>query len=134
MAVQRDQRLAATQGQSAEQRRVFGFFADQRPARLWIFAGAHEHRNIAAYRGQQGCRVQHLRAEGRHFGGLFKGNDVNAFRSGYHARVGGVDTRNVRPDIHAGGMQGFAKQGGGVVAAATAQGRGAAFGPLPINP
>ena len=37
MAVQGNQRLLTTQGQRAEQRRVLGFLADQRPARLWIF-------------------------------------------------------------------------------------------------
>lgn len=128
MAVQGNQRLLTAQGQRAEQRRVLGFLADQRPARLWIFTGANEDRNVTAHGGQQGGRVQHFRTESRHFSRFFKGDHVNTFCRRDHARVGGVDTRHVRPDIHAGGVQGFAQQGGGVVAAATAQRGCASFG------
>ena len=128
MAVQGNQRLLTTQGQRAEQRRVLGFLADQRPARLWIFTGANEDRNVAAHGGQQRGRVQHFRAESRHFSRFFKGDHVNTFCRRDHARVGGVDTRHVRPDIHAGGVQGFTQQGGGVVATATAQRGCAPFG------
>ncbi|MOA18477.1 hypothetical protein D3C78_1387970 [compost metagenome] len=51
-AVQRDQRLLTAQRQRAEQRRVHGVFTYQGAARFRIFAGADEHRDIAAHGGQ----------------------------------------------------------------------------------
>ncbi|MNR24606.1 hypothetical protein D3C85_1416980 [compost metagenome] len=51
-AVQRNQRLLATQRQRAEQRWIFGVFTDQCSARFRIFARADKHRNIAANRRQ----------------------------------------------------------------------------------
>ncbi|MNN92448.1 hypothetical protein D3C81_2107340 [compost metagenome] len=75
--------------------------------------------------------MQHFRAEGRHFGSLFKGDNINTFCGRHHARVGGIDAWDVGPDIHAGSVQRFAEQRRRVVAAATAQSGGAAFGFAP---
>ena len=71
--------------------------------------------------------MQHFRAEGGHFRRFFKRDHINTFRRGNNARVGGVNARNVSPDIDARSMQGLAQQRGGVVAAATAKRGGAAF-------
>ncbi len=127
-AVQGQQGLLATQRQGTEQRRVFGGIAHHGAARFRIFTGANKNRNIAAHGRHQRRRMQYFRTKGRHLSGFFKGDHINTFCRRYHARVGGVDTRHVRPDIHAGCLQGFAQQGCGVVAAATAQRSGAAFG------
>ena len=126
-AVQRQQRLAATQRQRAEQRRVLGGFTHQRTARFRLFTRADKHRNIAAHGRQQGRRVQHFGAKGGHFRCLFKGDDVDAFRRRRHARIGSINPRDIGPDIDAGGIQRFAEQSGGIIAAAAAEGGGAAF-------
>ncbi|CCK10395.1 hypothetical protein BN126_539 [Cronobacter sakazakii 680] len=127
-AVERQQRLLAAQRQRAEQRRVGGFVAHQRAACFRVFAGADKHRNIAAHGRQQRRRVQHFRAECRHLGSFFKGDFINAFRGGHHARIGGVNARHVGPDIHAARFQRLGEQGGGIVAAAAAKRSGASFG------
>jgi hypothetical protein len=49
--------------------------------------------------------VQHFRTEGGHFRRFFKRDHINTFRRRNNARVGGVNARNVSPDIDARSMQ-----------------------------
>jgi hypothetical protein len=71
---------------------------------LWLFAGADEDRNIATHGGKQSGRMQDFRAKGRHFRRFFKSDNVNTFGRWRDARIGSIDTRNIGPDIDAGGV------------------------------
>ena len=66
--------------------------------------------------------MKHFGPKGGHFCRFGKGDDINAFCRRRDARVGGVDTRDIGPDIDTAGVQRFAQQSRGIVAAAATQG------------
>ncbi len=94
--------LPATQRQRAEQRRILGGFTHQRTARFRLFAGADKHRDIAAHGGSRVAGCSTLAPKVAISAASSKAMTSMRFAAG-HARIGGVDARDVGPDIDAGG-------------------------------
>ena len=80
------------------------------------------HGNVMLDGGQQGGRMQDLGSEAGQLGGLMEADFGDALGLGTDAGIGGENAADVGPDLDAGGAEGGADEGGGVVRAAAAEG------------
>ncbi|CGW13320.1 Uncharacterised protein [Salmonella enterica subsp. enterica serovar Typhi] len=64
--------------------------------------------------------MQYFCAEGCHLRRFFKVDFINSLRDGHYARVGGVNTGHICPDINPRGVERFSQQRCRIVAAAAA--------------
>src|SRR6478609_5757031 len=96
---------------------------DSRSFVLWIARVQNEDRNVLLYRREHGRRMQHLGAEIGEFCGFIEADDLDPVCLGADARVSGLHSIYIGPNLDAFGSESRAHDGGREISTAAANSR-----------
>ena len=98
------------------------FAGDRRESAFGHHAVANGHRYAQLDRGEDGRRMEDLRAEGRKLGGLVVAQELDGPGLRHDAGIAGEDALDVGPDLDLGGADRGSEEAGAVVRASAARG------------